>query len=335
MDAASSTRLDIVVPVHGGWSHVADCLAALETQTSRARIIVVDDLSPDDTLARIRERFPQFTIIANATNLGFAATCNVGMRSGSSEFVLLLNSDVVAVPSMVDQILDSFDSAAEDSLGSVASVLLAPDGTIDSFGITADVTGAGFVRFHGSQVHDIHAHVPPVLGPYGAAAAYRRAALEDVGLLDENIFMYGEELELALRLRTGGWGALAVPFIAGTHIGGASAGTESERQRYLSGFGRGYLLRVYGVLQGRHAARAIVTEAIVTGARLVLRRDLASLKGRLSGWRKGYRVPRRALPTSGLDTNIGFRLSLKMRSPDYWKSLAKQGAQAPRGRMKE
>lgn len=311
--------IDIVVPVHGGWPHVEACLTALEEQTVPVHVIVIDDRSPDDTLQRIRERFASFTILANEKNLGFAATCNRGIRAGFGDLVVLLNSDVVALPDMAANLRDRF-AAAPARTGSVAPILLAPDGSVDSFGITADVTLAGFVRYHGASVDRADAMTPPLLGPYGAAAAYRRAALDEVGVLDENIFMYGEELELAYRLRAAGWDAATLPTVVGTHIGGASAGRESARQRYLSGFGRAYVLRVYRVLRTRRALRAVATEAVVVGVRLLARRDLASLRGRLAGWRAARHVPRRAIPTVGIDTSIGIRRSFRMRTAAYWQA---------------
>lgn len=313
-----SSALDIIVPVHGGWKHVQESLASLEQQDVAVNVIVVDDCSPDDTLSRIRERFTSFVVLANDTNVGFAATCNRGIRAGSADVVVLLNSDVVVRPTFARDVLERFAAAPADT-GSVAPILLAPDGSVDSFGITADVTLAGFVRYHGAPVERVDADHPLVLGPYGAAAAYRRAALDDVGLLDENIFMYGEELELAYRLRAGRWGAVTLPSVVGTHIGGASAGRESERQRYLSGFGRAYVLRVYGVLRTRHALRTLVTESIVVVARMITRRDVASLHGRWSGWHAARGVSARDIPMTGIDRSIGLRRSFQMRGADYWR----------------
>lgn len=295
------------------------CLAALEAQTVPVNVIVVDDKSPDDTLQRVRARFGSFTIIENERNRGFAATCNAGIRAGAAEFVLLLNSDVVAESHLAASVIASFD-AAGPRCGSVTCMLLSPDGTVDSYGITADVTGAGFVRYHGADPSAASSGEPPLLGPYGAAAGYRRGALNDVGLFDRNIFMYGEELDLDLRLRSGGWSASIAEGPLGVHVGGASAGVESLRQRYLSGFARGYLLRVYGVLRGRHVVRAVATESLVTVVRLIARRDVASLHGRRDGWRKGRGVVRRRLPHEALDDGIGFVTSIRMRGAGYWTS---------------
>lgn len=313
-------EVDIVIPVHGGWDFVRDCVRAALRQSAPARIIVVDDLSPDDTADRVSAEFPEVTLIRNEVNLGFARTCNVGMDAGTSRLVMLVNSDVILDEHAVEAAIDALPAGSTSPVGSAATLLLAPDGTVDSYGIVADVTGAGFVRFHGAQLSQVDADLPPVLGPYGAVAVYRRAALDEVGTFDTNIFMYGEELDLAFRLRAAGWGCVAIPTPLGTHLGGASAGLESERQRRLSGFARGYLLRKYGVLRSRWGLRALLVEAIVSGARLVLRRDVVSLTGRWQGWRRGATAPRLALPLDAVDRGIGMGRSLRMRSEGYWSS---------------
>lgn len=317
-DNRTPPRVDVIVPVHGGWAFVRRCLAALQEQTVPVNVIVVDDKSPDDTLSQLRREFGSLTIIANETNFGFSVSCNRGIRAGVADIVVLLNSDVVAVPDFAAQTIAAFERAG-DRIGSIAPVLLSTDGTVDSFGITADATGAGYVRYHGAAPAQIDATAPSVLGPYGAAAAYRRRALDESGLLDENIFMYGEELELALRLRAAGWDAIASPYIAGTHIGGASSGKASSRQLYLSAFGRGYLLRVYDVLRGRHAFTALVSEAAVTLVWTVTRRDLIAWRGRRDGWRAGRAVARRRIVPEAVDGSIGLFRGLRMRQPGYWR----------------
>lgn len=313
--------IDVVVPVYGGWSHVRECLLSLRKQTVPVSVFVVDDSSPDDTPERVQREFPEVTLLRNAANSGFATSCNNGIRAGHAPYVVLLNSDVVAAPEMAEEIIEAFENAPLRA-GSVSPILSDLDGGIDAFGTCADVTLAGYVRWHGAPtVPDGIADDPINLGPYGALAAYRRAALDDAGLFDENFFMYGEELELSLRLAAGGWSSVALRRVLGSHVGGASAGVESARQRYLSGFGRAYTLRVYGVLRTRHAARALATELVVVTARLILRRDLDSLRGRLAGWRAAAGIPRRPRPRTGVDRRITFRRSLRMRGDAYWRDL--------------
>jgi GT2 family glycosyltransferase len=306
--------IDVVVPVHGNWPVTDSCLAHLARQSVEHRIIVVDDASPDDTLVRLRTEYPDISVVALGENRGFAAACNEGIAAGTGDIVVLVNNDVDAEPDMLELLVAPFADAAR--LGSAAPLLLRPNGTVDALGLCADATLAGFVRHAGEDPGGLEPDAPALLGPYGAVAAYRRAAIDDVGGLDEGIFMYGEELDLALRLNAAGWATIAVPAARGTHLGGASSGRGSASQRRRAGFGRGYLLRAYGILRGRHAVRALATELIVCAGDLVLSRDLASFTGRVRGWRAGRLAARRPRHVPGIDPSIGFLSSLRLRVAD-------------------
>ncbi|AMB57848.1 glycosyltransferase family 2 protein [Microterricola viridarii] len=315
-----SLTIDVVVPVYGNWPITESCLLHLRAQSVRHRVIVVDDAGPDDTLERLATGFPEVTVIALEQNLGFAGACNRGLAAATADIVVLVNNDVDAEPELLERLTAPF--GADQRLGSATPLLFKPDGRVDAYGICADVTLSGFVRFNGATAETAvrdggeggagHA----LLGPYGAVAAYRRFALEQVGDFDEGIKMYGEELDLALRLRAGGWSTIAVPDARGTHLGGATSGRGSASQRRKAGYGRGYLLRAYGVLRGRHALRALVTEAIVCAGDLVLSRDLASTRGRIAGWRAGAAAGPRSRDIPGVDRGIGFIESLQLRVGD-------------------
>lgn len=318
-----SSSVDVVVPVYGNWAITERCLAHLSVQTLDHRVVVVDDAGPDDTVARIRAGYPHVDLVALETNSGFAAACNHGIRRGTADIVILVNNDVEADPRMLELLVAALD--ADPALGSAAPLLLRPDGSIDSLGLCADVTTAGFVRLAGAPedratsaaITSADASAPKILGPYGAVAAYRRSALDAVGLLDEGIFMYGEELDLALRLSAAGWGTTAVPEARGVHLGGATSGRGSATQRRRSGFGRAYLLRAYGILAGRQGPRAILTELIVCAGDLLLSRDLASTTGRAAGWRAGAAATRRPRDIPGVDRSLGFIESLRLRVGAY------------------
>ena len=308
--------IDVVVPVYGNFSLTRSCLEHLGQQDVAHRVIVVDDHSPDDTVERMRAEFPQITLVALQSNLGFAGACNAGIAAGDGAIVVLFNNDVTASPGLLRLLTAPFETDA--ALGSACPLLLKPDGRIDAYGITADVTMAGFVRGAGAPLDQLErvAAATRLLGPYGAVAAYRRRALEAVGTLDEGIHMYGEELDLALRLSANGWATTAVPDARGVHLGGATSGRGSASQRRRSGFGRGYLLRAYRVLHGRHAVRGFVTELIVSAGDAVLSRDVASVAGRRAGWRAAKGVSRSRAPIPGIDSGIGFLASLRLRLGD-------------------
>jgi N-acetylglucosaminyl-diphospho-decaprenol L-rhamnosyltransferase len=249
-------------------------------------------------------------VVALDVNGGFAAACNQGLRRSTADIVVLVNNDVEAEPAMLEHLIEPFVDA---QIGSASPLLLRPDGRIDALGIAADVTMAGFLRGHGALVDAFDTSTHRLTGPYGAVAAYRATALAEVGLLDEGIVMYGEELDLALRLSAAGWKPAAVPEARGVHLGGATSGRGSSTQRYRAGYGRGYLLRAYGVLHGRHALRAVATESIVCVGDLALSRDLASARGRRAGWRAGTHAAKRVGAIPDLDTSIGFLASLRLR----------------------
>jgi N-acetylglucosaminyl-diphospho-decaprenol L-rhamnosyltransferase len=303
---------DVVVPVHDNYHLTASCLRLLAAQTAAHRVIVVDDGSSDDTPERLRTDWPQVSVVEMGSNRGYTAAVNRGVREGSGDFVVLLNNDVELHPDCLQRLTAPLREDAR--VGAVAAVMLAPgEERIDSVGVTADPTLAGFARLHGRPARDAAAVEPLLTGPEGAAGAYRRSAWEQVGGLDETIRAYMEVLDLALRLRTAGWATALALDAVGVHLGSQTYGTRSRAQRRLAGFSRGYLLRRYGVLRGRFAARTLLTEAIVVGADTLLCRDFEALAGRLEGWRAGRGAGRIVPPAEGFDRSISLWRSLALR----------------------
>lgn len=255
--------IDVVLPVHGAWEHTDRCLRHLAAQTVPHHVLVADNASPDDTVARIADAFPHVRVIAMGENAGFARAVNHAVKQGTGEIVVVLNNDVDLAPDCLERLASAFD---DSRIGSAAPLLLTVDRMhIDAFGIAADPTLAGFVRLHGQPLDAIARtdSLLPLIGPYGAAAAYRRSAFREAGGLDERIFMYGEELDLALRLASAGWRCAGVASARGIHIGGATSGKNSPWQRERGGFARGYTLRRYGVLRTRFALRALARKSVV------------------------------------------------------------------------
>jgi N-acetylglucosaminyl-diphospho-decaprenol L-rhamnosyltransferase len=307
--------IDIVVPIHGGRTLTERCLEALSAQTLAHRVIVVDNASPDNSTQAIRTRFRDVDVLELDSNRGYAAACNAGIAHGSGAAIVLLNNDVIMPPRFLELLLAPL--AADSHLGSVASLLLQPgESIIDSAGLSADPTLAGFPRLQGRPKRLATTRHPILLGPSGAAGAYRRAALAQVDGLDEGIFLYQEDLDLALRLCAVGWSSVLAPDAHAIHLGSTTAGRGSAWQRRHAAAARGYLLRRYGILHGRRAPRALATEAIVVAGDAALSRDLAALSGRLAGWHAARRIAPRKPPGDGLDPTIGFLTSLRLRQTD-------------------
>jgi GT2 family glycosyltransferase len=309
---------DIIVPVHNGWELTKTCLQLLRAQTTPHNVIVCDNGSTDGTSERVRAAFPDARVLELGGNLGFTVACNRGVAAGSSEIVVLLNNDVECRPDFLEQLVAPFRD--DKRLGSAAALLLMPgEQHVESFGLAVDATLAGYPRLRGSPARNAQSHDPVLLGPSGAAGAYRREAWTDVAGLDEGVRFYGEDVDLALRLRAAGWSTTAVSTAAAVHLGSASAARRSAWQRFEGGFARGYFLRRYGVLRGRFAARAAATEGIVVlGDAVVFSHDLVALKGRISGWRAAGGKARIARPPQdAIDRRITFLKSVGIRVGVY------------------
>jgi GT2 family glycosyltransferase len=305
--------IDVVIVAYQRWDLTESCLEKLAQQTVEHRTYLVDNGSTDETRARLHADWPTVHVIELDHNHPFTDAVNRGVAAGDGDFVVLLNNDVHLRPDCLERLVAPLE--AEPGLGSVASLMLRPgEEVIDSVGVTVDPTLAAFARLQGMPAGRAADPIPVLTGPEGTTAAYRRAAWEQVAGLDEGIHAYMEIADLALRLRSAGWDTTSVPDAAGVHLGSSTFGKRSAGQRRHAGFSRGYLLRRYGVLRGRHAPRALLTEAIVVAADAAISRDLAALRGRISGWRAARGRPRHGPPPeAAIDHTITFARSLSLR----------------------
>lgn len=315
-DPSTAPTVDVVIVAYNRFDLTESCLDHLARQSREHQVIVVDNGS-DDTRARLAAEWPRVRVVPIVSNSAFAAACNKGVAAGTAELLILLNNDVDCRPDFVERVVAPLERDA--SLGSVAALCVRPgEQVIDSIGLTVDVTLAGFPRLQGRPVSEAASSRPVLAGPAGAAAAYRRGAWEALDGLDEHIFAYSEDLDLTLRLRAAGWGTVAAPDAVGVHLGSATHGHRSARQRRHGGFGRAYLVRRYGLLRGRAAARTALTEAVVIIGDALISRDIAALRGRLAGWRAARSLPPRTPPPpEAVDTGIGLRDSFDLRRGVY------------------
>jgi N-acetylglucosaminyl-diphospho-decaprenol L-rhamnosyltransferase len=314
--ATLALSVDIVIPAFGRYDLTNRCLAHLAQQTYKHNVIVSDNGSSAEDVQRLGRDWPKVRLVRSDKRLGFAAACNSGVAMGDGEVVVLLNNDVFCHPEWLERLLAPI--AEDPTVGSVACLLLQPgERLIDSVGLCADITLAGFPRLAGLPAERAHDESPVLVGPAGAAGAYRREAWHQAGGLDEAIFAYSEDLDLALRLRGNGWCTRAAPEARGTHLGSATYGHRTTFQRRHAGFARGYLLRRYGVLKTRAALRTLLAEAAVVIGNTLLSGDLVALSARIAGWRAASELPRRQIPPETLDPTITLRRSLALRRALY------------------
>jgi hypothetical protein len=169
-------------------------------------------------------------------NLGFARASNQGIAAAARRYVLLLNSDTLVDPGALSGLVELLEERPD--AGAVAPRLLQPNGEPQPFAFGSDPTLAYLLRrtlvriVSGRGVHDWRTNrTRAVDWVSGACMLLRRRALEEVGVLDENIFMYFEDNELCLRLRKAGWKVYYHPKVEITHRGGGSRRNDAEANR--------------------------------------------------------------------------------------------------------
>lgn len=211
-----------------------DVIASLQTSTSRVtlEIIVVDNASHDGSAAALQERYPEVTLIQNDENLGFARANNIGFARAAGRAVCLVNTDVIALEGVVDELWDRLQAEPD--------VAMIGPHTIDGNGATrrncrrfpslGNAAGdhlwlkkLGLPGLQGRALpmdtYD-ETHDAEVLS--GCFLMVRRDALDAVGPLDENFFFYGEDTDWGKRFHDAGWRALFHPAATAIHFGGAS-----------------------------------------------------------------------------------------------------------------
>ncbi|MGD9735434.1 MAG: glycosyltransferase [Solirubrobacterales bacterium] len=305
-------RPTVFIPNYEGAARIGRALDGLRSQSRELDLVVVDNGSGDESVSLVRDRYPEATVLELGANLGFGPALNRGIAAHpDADPVILLNDDAAPEPDFVAALLERLDGAE-----SVAGVMVqeADPGLIDSAGVVADRTLMGFDYLHGEPVA-VAATAPDPLGPTGGAALYRRAAFEAVGGFDERIFLYYEDLDLALRLAAAGGRCRLAPEARAVHAYSASLGAASAAKYAATGWSRGYMLRRYGIAaEPRLALRALACEGALCAGQLLRDRTAAGLAGRLRGWRAARDLePRSAAGAPLLDLSARESLALRRR----------------------
>lgn len=198
-------------------------------------ITVVDNASADGTPELVSGRWPGVRLLRNAENLGFAAAANKGIVASTGEFVLLVNPDVSFGPGFAGALVKALEE--EPAAGSAAPKLLRPDGRIDSAGLSMLKYRKAVDRGSGDKDTGRYDSPARVFGACGAAAMYRRSALEDARVMgeyfDESFFAYKEDVDLAWRMNLLGWKCVYVPGAVGTHRRGWKAASRKDVPRFI------------------------------------------------------------------------------------------------------
>ena len=221
-----------------------DILIACLKTLGKYRVMIVDNGSTDGSVEEVRKRFSRVAIIRNAINRGFAAANNQGIARTKSDYVLLLNSDTRAESDAIDSVIQYLE--AHPDVGVATCKLVLDDGRIDPACHRGFPTPwAAFTYFSGleklfpksrvfSQYHQWYkdlSNVHEIDSPSGAFFMVRGEVINQVGLLDESFFMYGEDLDWAYRIKQAGWKIVFIPDVSVTHLKKRSGRSHEDRER--------------------------------------------------------------------------------------------------------
>ncbi|GDY02149.1 hypothetical protein LBMAG49_14780 [Planctomycetota bacterium] len=227
-------RVTAVVVNWNGGAMLAECLASLFAQTfTNLEILIVDNGSKDDSIAQARQLYGErFRLIQNAKNEGFARANNQAFAAATGEWIFLLNNDAVAEPQAIAELMEFI--ADKPQVGTLACRInrFEDPSVFDSTGLL--LYPDGVCRPRGWQEKDLgqYDRAEMVLAPHGAACAYRKTMLDDVGGFDELYFCYLEDLDLGMRAQLAGYKCFYVPTSRIRHHKSATAGNYSKFKAY-------------------------------------------------------------------------------------------------------
>ena len=238
-------KLSIVIVSYNVRSYLDQCLKSVQKALEgiESEVIVVDNASTDDTMTVLPPRYPWVRFIANDENLGFARANNQAIRLSTGEYVLLLNPDTTVAEHTLRESLAFVDGHSQ--AGGCGVMMHNEDGTLAPESRRAIPTPwvsalkmLGFTRRY--YMSDLPWDEPCRIEVIsGAFCLLRKSALDKIGLLDEDFFMYGEDIDLSYRLLKGGYENWYLPLPI-THFKGKS--TRKTDYRYVHVFYKAMLI---------------------------------------------------------------------------------------------
>jgi GT2 family glycosyltransferase len=261
-------------------------LACLESLRSvDAEIVVLDNASDDGSVEAVHERFPDVRVIAQPHRAGFGANHNTVIRATTGRYVYVLNEDTTSADWAIDRIVAHLD--ASPRVAALGPRLIYPDGrhqdsawrfpTPETALLGLVTLGrAGVKQSSGATTRDVD-------WVMGAAIMLRREALDEVGLFDEEFFIYSEETDLCRRLRDAGWRTQYMPTVTvGHHESQFSAGIPERRINEMWRSRHRYWEKHHSPAGSKVAALATGSQyAVRAAAGAVLKRDDRSFGARM------------------------------------------------------
>ncbi len=214
--------VSVIILNYNGEKFLQDCLTSLSSITyDNYEVILVDNHSSDGSVDFVKQNFPSVKIKQLEQNLGFAEANNIGAGISKGNLLLFLNNDTKVTEGFLEPLVEAIKS---ENTAICQSLLLKPDGTVDSAGDFMDQYG----RAYNSKI--IPKKTSPILGARGACMLVKKNVFDDLGQFDETFFVSFEDVDIGLRSWICGYKVVVVPDSIVCHLG---SGTISQMKKEI------------------------------------------------------------------------------------------------------
>jgi GT2 family glycosyltransferase len=282
-----SVKVSIIIPNWNGLHHLETCLSSLRGQSFvDHEVILVDNASTDDSVPFVHQNFPEVKVLVLESNEGFTGACNAGYAKAKGEFIVLLNNDTEADQNWLTAVVEAFERYEKVGIVTGKILLFQQRDHFHTAGDYYRLDGIPGNRGVWQEDRGQYDQEEYVFSACGAAAAYRRVMLEQLGFLDDRFRFSCEDVDLGWRAHLGGWQVLYVPSAIVYHklkaTGGGPTASYYDGRNYLYLLWKNYPTALFR----RHWRSILLAQLRITGDALRSWRGpeaRARLRGQIAG----------------------------------------------------
>ncbi len=225
--------VSVIVLNYNAGQLLLDCVESLQKSTyQNLEIIVVDNISKDNSHTKCKEKFPEITLIQNEENLGYCEGNNVGVKEAKGEFIIILNPDTIVQDECIKELIYAYNEFG-DGLYQPKILSLNDENIIQSTGNMLHVFGFGFARDKGNKIVNKKEEIEEIGYASGTCLFTSKKVLEKIGFLDEFLFLYHDDLDLGWRAAQIGINSYYVPKSKIYHVESYSLKWSSKKFYWL------------------------------------------------------------------------------------------------------
>lgn len=231
-------RVSIIIPTWNGRHHLDSCLSSLRNQTfTDFETILVDNNSSDGSQEYVKAAYPEVRLLELEENKGFTGGCNAGLEVSLGEYIVLLNNDTETEASWLSVLVEAFDQNPEAGILATRIMLYDRRDRFHSAGDSYSIDGIPENRGVWQDDLGQFDEEEEVFSACGAAAAYRRSMIEEIGFLDDDFYFSCEDVDMGWRAHLAGWKVVYLPRAVVYHklkaTGGSVTGSYYDGRNFL------------------------------------------------------------------------------------------------------